>query len=160
MTLNVPKTGMAVTIDIGNQNDIHPTNKQDVGKRLAANALKQIYGQNIPCNSPLFDSARFENGKAIVSFKFTEGGLTVKDKFGYLKGFEIADADKKFYYGKAEIAGDKVIVHSENVKNPVAVRYAWSDAPVDANLYNAAGFPASPFRSDDWRSVTAGNKFQ
>jgi sialate O-acetylesterase len=160
IALSLPKTGMAVTIDVGNPNDIHPTNKQDVGKRLAANALKQTYGQNIPFTSPLFDSVKFENGKAIVSFKFADGGLTVKDKFGYVRGFEIAGADKKFYYARAEIAGDKVSVYSENVKNPAAVRYAWSDAPVDANLYNAAGFPASPFRSDDWQGVTTGNKFQ
>ena len=160
MTLSLPKTGMAVTTDIGNANDIHPTNKFDVGKRLAANALKQTYGQNVPFSSPLFDSVRYENGKAIVTFKFADGGLTVKDKFGYVKGFEIAGADKKFHYAKAEIVDGKVVVTSENVANPVAVRYAWSDAPVDANLYNAAGFPVSPFRTDDWRGVTESNKFQ
>lgn len=160
MTLKVPKTGMAVTIDIGNANDIHPTNKQDVGRRLAAIALKQAYGQNILFGSPIFDSVKYENGKAIVSFNFADGGLQAKDKFGYLKGFEIAGADRKFYYAKAEIIGNTVIVSNDQVKNPVAVRYAWSDAPIDANLYNAAGFPAAPFRTDDWRGVTAGNKFQ
>ncbi len=160
MTLSLPKTAMAVTTDIGNANDIHPTNKQDVGYRLATNALKQIYGQNIPYSSPLYDSVKFENNKAIVSFKFADGGLTVKDKFGYVKGFEIAGADKKFYYAKAEISGDKVILSNENVKNPVAVRYAWSDAPTDANLYNSAGFPASSFRTDEWQGVTVSNKFQ
>ncbi len=160
MTLSLPKTGMAVTTDIGNANDIHPTNKQDVGKRLAANALKQTYGQDIPYSSPMFDSVKFENGKAIVSFKFSYDGLKVKDKFGYIKGFEIAGADKKFYYAKAEIVGDKVIVSNENVKNPVAVRYAWSDAPIDANLFNSIGFPASSFRTDDWQGVTVKNKFQ
>ena len=160
LTLSLPKTGMAVTTDIGNANDIHPTNKQDVGLRLSAIALKQTYGQNIPFSSPLFEAVTFENGKAIVSFKYAENGLTVKDKFGYLKGFEIAGADKKFYYAKAEIAGDKVVVHSDGVKNPVAVRYAWSDAPTDANLYNTDGFPASAFRSDNWKGVTVGNVFQ
>ena len=160
MTLSLPKTGMAVTTDIGNATDIHPTNKKDVGLRLAANALKQTYGQDIPYSSPMFESVKFENGKAIVSFKFAYDGLKVKDKFGYVRGFEIAGADKKFYYAKAEIEGDKVIVSNENVKNPVAVRYAWSDAPTDANLFNSAGFPASPFRTDDWQSVTVGNKFQ
>ncbi len=160
MTLSLPKTGMAVTTDIGNANDIHPTNKQDVGLRLAAIALKQTYRQDIPFSSPLFEAVKYENGKAIVSFRYADGGLTAKDKFGYLKGFEMAGADRKFYYAKAEIAGDKVIVSNESVKNPVAVRYAWSDAPTDANLYNAAGFPASPFRSDDWQGITVANKFQ
>ncbi len=159
MALGLPKTGMAVTTDIGNPDNIHPTNKQDVGKRLAANALTLIYGQNIPYGSPLFDRVAFENGKAVVAFKFADGGLTTKDKFGYVRGFEIAGADKVFYYAKAEIAGDKVIVSSEKVKNPVALRYAWSDAPADANLYNSNGFPASPFRTDDWHGVTEGNKF-
>ena len=160
MTLGLPKTGMAVTTDIGNANDVHPTNKQDVGKRLAANALKQIYGIEMPFSSPMFDVVKFENGKAIVSFKFAYGGLITKDKFGYVRGFEIAGADKKFYYAKAEIEGDKVIVYNSNVKNPVAVRYAWSDAPTDANLFNSAGFPASPFRTDDWQGVTFGSRFQ
>ena len=160
MTLSLPKTGMAVTTDIGNANDIHPTNKQDVGKRLAANALKLTYGMEMPFSSPMFDAVKFENGKAVVSFKFADGGLMAKDKFGYARGFEIAGADKKFYYAKAEIQGDKVIVANENVKNPVAVRYAWSDAPTDANLFNAAGFPASPFRTDDWQGVTFGSRFQ
>src|SRR6185369_5731603 len=103
LTLTLPKTGMAVTTDIGNANDIHPTNKQDVGRRLAANALKLTYGQDIPYSSPMFDSVRFENGKAFVSFKFAYDGLKAKDKFGYVRGFEIAGADKKFYYAKAEI---------------------------------------------------------
>jgi sialate O-acetylesterase len=160
MTLSVPKTGMAVTTDIGNPNDIHPTNKQDVGLRLAANALKHIYGQDVPFSSPLFESVKFENKKAIVSFNYVYDELTVKDKFGYVRGFEIAGVDKVFYYAQAVIEGDKVIVSSSKVQNPVAVRYAWSDAPIDANLYNSAGFPASPFRTDDWKGVTVGNKFQ
>jgi sialate O-acetylesterase len=160
MTLSLPKTGMAVTIDIGNPTDIHPTNKQDVGLRLAANALKHIYGEDIPFSSPLFDSVRFEGGRAIVLFKYAYDGLTVKDKFGYLRGFEIAGEDKVFYYAQAQIEGDKVVVSHPKVAKPVAVRYAWADAPVDANLYNSAGFPASPFRTDDWKGVTVGVKFQ
>ena len=160
MTLSLPKTGMAVITDIGNPTDIHPTNKQDVGKRLAANALKQTYGLDIPFSSPMYDSVRFENGKAIVTFKFVYEGLAAKDKFGYVRGFEIAGADKVFYYAKAEMEGDKVVVYSTKVKDPVAVRYAWSDAPVDANLFNSRGFPASPFRTDDWEGVTVKGKFQ
>jgi sialate O-acetylesterase len=160
MTLSLPKTGMAVTIDIGNPNDVHPLNKQDVGKRLAANALKLTYGKDVLHSSPMFESVKFENDKAIVSFKFAGDGLMTNDKFGYVRGFEIAGEDKVFYYAKAEIQGDKVIVWNENVKNPVAVRYAWSDAPIDANLFNSVGFPASPFRTDNWDGVTLGNKFK
>ena len=160
MTLKVPKTGMAVITDVGNANDIHPTNKQDVGKRLAANALNQTYGLEIPYSSPMYDSVKFEDGKAIVSFKFAYEGLSAKDKFGYVKGFEIAGADKVFHYAKAEIDGDKVTVWRSKVKDPVAVRYAWSDAPIDANLFNSQGFPASPFRTDDWQGVTINGKFQ
>jgi sialate O-acetylesterase len=159
MTLSLPKTGMAVTTDIGNPTDIHPVNKQDVALRLAANALKLTYGRDIPHSSPLFDSVKFEKSKAAVKFKFVYKGLEVKDKFGYLRGFEIAGEDKVFYYAQAEIKGDEVIVSHPKVPNPVAVRYAWSDAPVDANLYNSAGFPASPFRTDDWPLVTRNNKF-
>ncbi|CAN5375784.1 sialate O-acetylesterase [soil metagenome] len=159
MALSVPRTGMAVITDIGNANDIHPTNKQDVGKRLAANALKQTYGMDIPYSSPMCDSVKFEKGRAIVTFKFAYKGLLTNDKFGYVRGFEIAGADRVFEYAKAEIDGDKVIINSPKVKNPVAVRYAWSDAPVDANLFNSQGFPASPFRTDDWEGVTAKNKF-
>ncbi len=159
LALSLPKTGMAVTTDIGNANDIHPTNKQDVGHRLAAYALKQTYGQDIPYSSPMFDTVKFEPGKAVISFKFIYDGLNAKDKFGYVKGFEIAGADKIFYYAQAQIEGEKVSVCNDKVKNPVAVRYAWSDAPTDANLYNSAGFPASPFRTDDWQGVTVGNRF-
>jgi sialate O-acetylesterase len=160
MTLSLPKTGMAVTTDIGNPGDVHPTNKQDVGKRLSANALKLTYGLDVSYSGPMFDSVKFENGKAIVSFKFTYEGLKTNDKFGYLRGFEIAGEDKVFFYAKAEIVGDKVIVSSPSVLNPVAVRYAWADAPVDANLFNSAGFPASSFRTDDWKSVTVEARFK
>lgn len=160
MTLNLPKTGMAVTIDVGNENDIHPTNKQDVAKRLAAIALKNDYLKDVIPSGPLYQSVKFEKDKAIVTFKFTGNGLNAKDKYGYLKGFEIAGKDNIFYYTKAEIFGDKVIVTHPKGQKAVAVRYAWSDAPIDANLFNNIGFPASPFRTDDWKSVTIGQKFE
>nr|HQU83132.1 sialate O-acetylesterase [Pyrinomonadaceae bacterium] len=160
MTLSLPKTAMAVTTDIGNANDIHPTNKQDVGWRLASNALKDIYGQDIPSRSALYDSVKFENGKAVVSFKNTYGSLKVNDKFSYVRGFEIAGEDKVFYHAQAKIEGDKVIVSSDKVLKPVAVRYAWADAPIDANLYNSADFPVSSFRTDAWKGITEANKFQ
>ncbi len=160
LALSVPKTGMAVTTDIGNPKDIHPTNKQDVGHRLAVNALNLTYGQNVFYGSPLFDSVVFENGKATISFKFAGKGLTTKDKADSLRGFEIAGADHVFQSAKAEIQGDKVVVYYSKNEKPAAVRYAWSDAPADANLYNVEGFPASAFRTDDWRGVTVGVKFE
>ncbi|MBX2890392.1 MAG: hypothetical protein KF734_05655 [Saprospiraceae bacterium] len=160
MTLRLPNTGMAVTTDIGDPNDIHPRNKQDVGKRLAANALKFVYKQNVLHSGPMFESVRFENDKAILSFRHTGSGLTVKDQYGYLKGFEIAGNDRVFHYAKAEIEGDKVVVQHPRGMVSTSVRYAWADAPEDANLFNAEGFPACPFRTDDWEGVTVRVKFE
>ncbi|HRI61413.1 MAG TPA: sialate O-acetylesterase [Saprospiraceae bacterium] len=160
MTLRLPKTGMAVTTDIGNPHDIHPTNKLDVGKRLAANALKYVYGMDILHCGPMYESVRFEKDAATLSFKFTGNGLMAKDKFGYLKGFEIAGDDRVFYYAKAEIAGDKVIVKHPKGLKPASVRYGWANSPEDANLYNMEGFPACPFRTDEWEGVTVKGKFE
>ena len=161
MTLSLPNTGMAVTTDIGNADDIHPKNKQDVGKRLAATALNKVYGMNdILPSGPMYKTSAFNNGKAYISFDYTGKGLMAKDKYGYLKGFEIAGADKKFYYAQATIEGNKVVVWSDKVAQPVAVRYAWTNAPVDANLFNIDGFPASPFRTDDWPVLTEEKKFE
>jgi sialate O-acetylesterase len=111
-------------------------------------------------NGPMYKSSTFNNGKATISFDYVGKGLVVKDKYDYLKGFEIAGADKKFYYAQAAIDGDKVVVWSDSVAQPVAVRYAWTDAPVDANLFNADGFPASSFRTDNWPGITEGKKFE
>ncbi|GGM88065.1 9-O-acetylesterase [Dyadobacter beijingensis] len=160
LTLSLPKTGMAVSTDVGNPNDIHPTNKQDVAHRLATHALKNDYGQNIPYASPLYDQMQVDGAKAVISFKNAENGLTIKDRYGYLKGFEIAGDDKVFHYAKAEIQGNKVIVSSPNVSKPAAVRYAWSDAPEDANLYSTDGFPASAFRTDSWPGMTVNARFE
>ena len=160
MTLSLPKTGMAVTTDVGNPKDIHPTNKQDVAHRLAVNALKFDYGQDIVYSSPLYDNVKFEGSKAIISFKHAEGGLVVKDKYGYLKGFEIAGDDKVFYFAHAEVVGNQVVVSHPSVQKPASVRYAWSDSPVDANLFNKEGFPVSGFRTDSWPGVTVKSKFQ
>ncbi len=160
MTLSLPKTGMAVSTDVGNPKDIHPTNKQDVGHRLAVNALKFDYGQDVLHSGPMYESVKFEEGKAVLSFKHIGKGLMAKDKFGYLKGFEIAGEDKAFYYAKADIIGDKVVVYHPKGLKPIAVRYAWADAPEDANLFNIDGLPASPFRTDDWKGLTVGKKFE
>ncbi|RYF87999.1 MAG: sialate O-acetylesterase, partial [Chitinophagaceae bacterium] len=158
MTLNVTNTGMAVTTDIGDATDIHPKNKQDVGKRLAFVALAKTYKVSIPSTGPVYSDIKVDGDKVIVSF-LNSGNLIAKDKYGYLKGFEVAGADQKFHWAMARIEGDKVIVSSKDVSNPVAVRYAWSDVTDDANLFNDAGLPAPPFRSDKWKGVTEGEKY-
>ncbi len=160
LTLRLPNTGMAVTTDIGNPHDIHPTNKQDVGKRLAASALKYTYQQDVLPSGPMFESVQFKKDEAVLSFKFTGSGLMAKDKFGYLKGFEIAADDHVFYYAKAEIKGDQVVVRHPKGLLPTSVRYAWANAPEDANLFNKEGFPASPFRTDSWEGVTVKVRFE
>lgn len=160
MTLQLPQTGMAVTTDVGNPADIHPTDKKTVGQRLAAVALKQTYGLAQPAGSPLYQAMRLEGSKALLTFTNTEGGLTTRGRYPYLTGFEIAGDDKVFHYAEAHIRPDNTVeVLHPAVTKPVAVRYGWADAPVDANLFNKAGFPASPFRTDTWPGVTVANKF-
>lgn len=154
-TLSLPNTGMAVAIDIGNPEDIHPKNKQDVGKRLALIALAKNYGKNVNYSGPAFTSQKVEGNTIRLSFDFTDGGLTAKG--AELKGFAIAGADQKFYWAKATVKGNQIIVSSPDVDNPVAVRYGWANNP-QANLYNGAGLPASPFRTDNWQYTTFGKK--
>lgn len=159
MTLSLPNTGMAVTTDIGAANDIHPRNKQDVGKRLAAIALNQVYGQKNVFSGPTYKSMVIDGNKIRISFTNTGSGLMVKDKYGYLKGFEVAGSDRKFYYAKAWIEGNDVVVSSDKVSSPVAAHFAWADNPEDANLYNNEGFPALPFRTDTWKGITEKARF-
>jgi sialate O-acetylesterase len=159
MTLSLPNTGMAVTTDVGEANDIHPKNKQDVGKRLAAVALNRIYNQKGVDGGPTYQSIKIEGNKIRLSFAQAGSGLMVKDKYGYVKGFEVAGIDQKFHYAKAAIEGNDVVVYSEAVSQPVAVHFAWADNPEDANLFNKEGFPAVPFRTDNWKGITEANKF-
>jgi sialate O-acetylesterase len=159
MTLSLPHTGMAVTTDIGNPADIHPKNKQDVGKRLATIALHDIYQQPGESTGPVFQSMKAEGGKVILTFTHIGGGLLVKDKYGYLKGFEVAGADKHFRYAKAFIQGDNVIVSADGISQPLAVRYNWADDASEGNLFNKEQFPAAPFRTDDWEGVTVKSKY-
>jgi sialate O-acetylesterase len=154
MTLREPHTGMAVIIDIGETNDIHPRNKVDVGHRLALLALAGTYGEKIEPVGPLYDAFSVEGNKIRVKFKHVGGGLKTPDG-GPPRGFAIAGADHKFHWAEALIEGDTVVVWSSDVAQPVAVRYAWADNPA-ANLYNKADLPASPFRTDDWPGVTVG----
>ncbi|MDB5130775.1 MAG: protein of unknown function acetylesterase [Mucilaginibacter sp.] len=149
-TLSLPNTGMAVTIDIGDVNRIHPQNKQEAGRRLALIARAKTYGENIPYSGPLYKSHVIKFNKIELEFTHTDNGLLAKGDT--LKGFTIAGADKKFYPANAVIAGHKVIVSSSAVANPVAVRYAWANNPL-CNLYNGANLPASPFRTDDWDNI-------
>ena len=139
---------MAVALDVGEANDIHPTNKQDVGHRLACTALATVYGMpGIPAGGPLFARA-LPAGTAIrVTFTNTTGGLVARGE--RLMGFALAGDDRRFVWADARIDGDTVVVSSPAVSAPVAVRYAWADNPV-CNLSNRAGLPAAPFRTDDW----------
>ena len=160
MTLQLPNTGMAVTTDIGEPKDIHPRNKQDVGKRLALVALNKTYGRNITSGGPVYQSMKVDGNKVIISFTNVGGGLVSKDKYGYLKGFEIAGSDQQFQYAKALIEGDKVIVYQEGISNPAAVRFGWADDASDNNLFNKEGLPAVPFRTDNWKGITTEAKFR
>lgn len=159
-TLKLPNTGMCVTTDIGDPNDIHPKNKQDVGKRLAAIALKNVYKQNIVCAGPTFKSMNIQGNKIVISFENIGSGLSTPDKYGYLKGFEIAGEDKVFYFAKAQIENDKVVIYSEKVQNPVAIHYGWADDASENNLFNKEGFPANSFRTDNWKNVTETIKYK
>ncbi|PWG81340.1 sialate O-acetylesterase [Pararcticibacter amylolyticus] len=148
-TLSVPNTGMAVTIDLGEWNDIHPDNKKDVGERLALIARHFLYGEkDLVFSGPLYQSSRIEGNKIIVSFLHTGGGLISIDGEP-LSQFAIAGADRKFVWANARITGDKVEVWSDEVPQPEFVRYAWADNPVGPNLYNVEKLPASPFRTDE-----------
>lgn len=157
--LQLPHTGMAVTIDIGEAGDIHPKNKIDVGKRLGAAALKIAYGEEKKNTSPLYKSMEVKEDSIVIHFTIESGDLVTKDKYGYVRGFQIAGADKKFHWAKAYINNNAVIVYSEEVKDPLAVRYAWSDNPGAIDLYNTQGLAASPFRTDDWPLTTKGKLF-
>ena len=146
--LALPSTGMAVNIDLGEWNDIHPLNKKDVGHRLALIAMKIAYGDpNVISSAPVYKSMVVEGNKIILSFTEIGNGFAPTEN---LKNFAIAGENKQFVWADAKIEGDKVIVWSDKVRNPVAVRYAWADNPEGANLRNKEGLPSSPFRTDNW----------
>lgn len=151
----VPNTGMAVTTDIGNVADIHPKNKQDVGRRLALWALAKTHGKDLVYSGPLYKSMATEAGKIRVKFECVGGGLVAKG--GELTHFTIAAADGNFVPATAKIDGDSIVVHSDDVAKPVAVRFGWLD-DAEPNLFNAEGLPASPFRTDEFPMITAGNR--
>jgi sialate O-acetylesterase len=148
--LSVPKTGMAVTLDIGDPDNVHPKDKEPLGERLAALALANVYGRKMESSGPVYLSMKVEGGAVRVKFSHAAGLMA---KGGELKWFQVAGADEKFVDAEARVEGDTVVVSSAAVASPVAVRYAWDDYPVGANLYNGAGFPAAPFRTDGWDVV-------
>lgn len=143
-----PNTALAVTYDVGEWNDIHPLNKKAVAQRLFLGARKIIYGEKVTHSGPVYKDMKIEGDKIVISFTETGRGLMAKG--GTLKHFAIAGEDKQFVWAEAVIRGNKVVVSSKSVKNPVAVRYAWSDNPDEANLCNKEGLLASPFRTDNW----------
>jgi len=145
--LSLPATGQAVAIDIGDPVAVHPRNKQEVGRRLALIAKAKVYGVAVDYSGPVFDRAVREGARLRVYFRYSDAALTAGAK--PLQSFELAGADRKFHPASALIEGGTVVVTSPQVREPVAVRYAWSDNP-EANLYNGAGLPAVPFRSDAW----------
>ena len=144
----IPNTALAVTYDVGEWNDIHPLNKKDMAKRLFLGARKVVYGEKLVYAGPVYKDMKVEGNKIIITFTETGRGLMAKG--GILKHFAIAGEDRQFVWADAVIRGNKVIVSSKDVKQPVAVRYAWSDNPKDANLCNKEGLLASPFRTDHW----------
>ena len=143
-----PNTALAVTYDVGEWNDIHPLNKKAVAQRLFLGARKVVYGEKVTHSGPVYKDMKIEGDKIVISFTETGRGLMAKG--GTLKHFAIAGEDKQFVWAEAVIRGNKVVVSSKSVKNPVAVRYAWSDNPDEANLCNKEGLLASPFRTDNW----------
>jgi sialate O-acetylesterase len=156
MALRLPHTGMAVAIDLGSPEELHPRNKLPVALRLARWALAETYGQKLEESGPLYRAYTIEGDKVRVRFTHAKGLQTMPgDKPALLKGFAIAGADHKFVWADARIEGETVVVWSKSITRPLAVRYDWADSP-DGNLYNSAGLPASPFRTDDWPGLTAG----
>ena len=146
--LKLPKTALVAAIDLG-EVDIHPSNKKDVGERLALAARSLAYGENVEYSGPVYESMKIEGDKALIRFSHIGGGLLARDGQP-LRQFAIAGADRKFAWAKAEIEGDSVRVWSDAVAAPVAVRYAWADNPEGCNLCDKQGLPARPFRTDDW----------
>ena len=151
LALTLPNTGMATAIDIGEAADIHPKNKQELGRRLALGALANVYGQDVVHSGPMLHSSRVEDNRIRLVFDHVDSGLEVHGE--ELAGFAIAGEDRNFVWANAEIQGNDVVVWNDAIANPVAVRYGWAANPV-ITLYNKAGLPAPPFRTDDWPGTT------
>lgn len=157
--LQLPNTGMALAIDLGETYNIHPENKMEVGRRLALHALKNNYGKKIIAESPAFKSMAIKGDSIVVEIETFGNQLICKNKYGYAYGFSIAAEGQDFVWAKAILKGNKIIVYSEKVKNPVAVRYAWSKNPGMLNIYNNTGLPLRPFRTDKRPGITDGRVY-
>lgn len=148
--LTVPETHLIVTSDLGEAHDLHPHNKQDVGMRVALQALHHEYGRtDIVSESPMFDHMEINGNKIVITFKNIGSGLEIRSRYGCLQGFAIAGEDKKFYWAQGKLENNQIVVWSPEVPNPVAIRYNWENNP-DGNLYNKEGLPACLFRTDTW----------
>ena len=147
MALSLPNTGMATAVDIGDEKDIHPRNKQELAHRLALVAEKTVYDENIVCSGPRYESMAVEGDRIRIRFSNLGSGLLVKDRCGCIRGFEIGGADGKFVWAQAWLDGEDIVVRNKSIGQPTAVRYDWSNTP-DGNLYNEEGLPAVPFRTD------------
>jgi len=155
MTLKLPNTGMATIIDIGEGNNIHPKNKQDVGKRLALNALRLTYAKDLVYTGPTYQKMKVTGKEVVITFSNTGSGLKTNNQYGYINGFAVAAADKKFHWAKANLLNNNsVVIYSDEVQSPEAVRYGWADNPDDLNLSNSEELPAIPFRTDTWPGIT------
>jgi sialate O-acetylesterase len=177
--LSLPNTGQAILIDLGESDDIHYRNKKDAGDRVALIALANTYEQKVAFSGPMYSSSTVEGHAIRVKFTHTDGGLVAKtlpatyqpktllpqtvplirnSPKSELEGFAICGADHRWVWADATIDGDSVVVSSSDVPAPVAVRYAWADNPT-CNLYNGAGLPAGPFRTDNFPLLTEKNKY-
>jgi len=152
---SVPNAGLAVITDVGEPKDIHPPKKQPVGHRLALAAAAIAYGERTVYSGPVYDKLTVSGKEIRIHFKHVGGGLVAKD--GELTGFAIAGADKKFVNAQAKIDGETVVVSSDKLADPIAVRFGWANYPI-VNLFNREGLPAAPFRTDDFPLVTRDNK--
>ena len=152
-TQSLPSVGMAVITDFGDEADIHPKWKAPVGGRLALAARALAYAEKVPYSGPEYYEQKIDGDKIVLSFKHADGGLVARGGSGELYGFTIAGKDQKFVNAHAELQGDKVVVSSPAVKEPVGVRMGWANYPL-VNLYNGACLPASPFRTDDFTYAT------
>lgn len=154
MTLSLEKTGQAVITDIGDANDIHPRNKQDVGLRLALITLNKDYGKsNMIYTAPTYKFMEIKGNKIIITLDNHDSGINIHNKYGYIQGFSIAGENKDFVWAKAYIENNKLIVYSNDIADPIAVRYNWANNP-DGNIFSKEGLPMAPFRTDNWKMIT------
>ncbi|MEO8111751.1 MAG: sialate O-acetylesterase [Ginsengibacter sp.] len=155
--LSLPNTGMAVTIDVGEADNLHPHNKLAIGNRLGITALKIAYGIDSVEISPVYKNMQVDGDSIIVNLT---GKIICKDKYGYVRGFSIAGADSLFHWAKAFVRNDNsIVVYNSSIQSPVALRYLWSSNPGDVDLYNKDGLPVAPFRTDNFKGITAGKKY-